>query len=478
MAANPSPAVLNARYIAIRTAEAKGLTDRLLQAARDRTPGVRRLLVPMLYRYWYRERERGWELLATIGDDMLRFPGVPDTYATETFAEVSLAILNGCRGDRDQLNRLASIWRAQVERIFATPLARLLGRGVMLRLLARPVAGVLQRQPPYQPLNFRELRETFSRPDDFRRKWQAVLPCLENPRQGIDAIVELLSDRSLPFDLYLMLLCERALIYHGVKVDRSTTFAALEGLFRDGVPWFRQSVLYILFHMLGRSDSVTDDELDRYVATAEEFFTAGSWRIDTAVSRYNFASHLGWPELVIDRHRPGTAPRIVPPLLQRAVAADDKEQIAGLFAAIDSVAFAYRQAPLALKMLEQCLEVGGAALETRVLESLATVRLQDEPLVDAFLIEHRNLTRLRPQVEGIEPTIRGEDMPTLLDGLTVELILESDHFRGRVCDAFRRAAEARSVPQFLVQILEWMRNEFRQMTPSRGTPPGKREPGG
>jgi hypothetical protein len=157
--------------------------------------------------------------------------------------------------------------------------------------------------------------------------------------------------------------------------------------------------------------------------------------------------------------------------MKRAVAANDNEQIAGLFAAINSVAFAYGQAPLALKMLEQCIEIGGATLEERVLKSLATVRLQDEPLVDAFLKEHQNLTRLRPQVEGIEPTIRSEDMPTLLDGLFIELILESDYFRGRVCDAFRRAAGARSVAQFLVQILEWMRDEFSRMAPRHDTNP-------
>jgi hypothetical protein len=56
-------------------------------------------------------------------------------------------------------------------------------------------------------------------------------------------------------------------------------------------------------------------------------------------------------------------------------------------------------------------------------------------------------------------------MPSLLDGLTVRLILTSDYFRGRVCEAFRRAAEARSVAQFLVQILEWLRDEFGHMTP-------------
>ena len=91
---DPSPVILNARYVAIRTAEARGLTDRLLQAARDRTPGVRRILVPLLYRFWYREREKAWDLLARIAEDVVPFSGVPNAFATETFAEVSLAILN------------------------------------------------------------------------------------------------------------------------------------------------------------------------------------------------------------------------------------------------------------------------------------------------------------------------------------------------------------------------------------------------
>jgi hypothetical protein len=144
----PSATVLNARYVAIRTAEARGLTDRLFQAARDQTPGVRRLAVPMLYRFWHRDHERGWDLLARLGDRAIRFPGLPDTFATETFAEVSLAILNRCREDPQQLRRLASIWRSWVERLFAGPLARALGQGPVLRLLARPVAAVLKRQPP------------------------------------------------------------------------------------------------------------------------------------------------------------------------------------------------------------------------------------------------------------------------------------------------------------------------------------------
>ncbi|MGH7051165.1 MAG: hypothetical protein ACREE5_11045, partial [Acetobacteraceae bacterium] len=60
---NASAALLNARYIAIRTAEAKGLTDRLLEAAHDKTPGVRTLVAPLLYRFWHRNRSEGWKLV-------------------------------------------------------------------------------------------------------------------------------------------------------------------------------------------------------------------------------------------------------------------------------------------------------------------------------------------------------------------------------------------------------------------------------
>ena len=132
---NSPQQILSARYVAIRTAEARGLTDRLLEAARDRTPGVRGMLVPLLFRFWFRSREEGWGLLEQIGDDVVgsRFPYLVNNYAMETFAELSLAVLNRCRNDPPQLERLANIWCTHFERIFTTPLARLLGQGVVLR---------------------------------------------------------------------------------------------------------------------------------------------------------------------------------------------------------------------------------------------------------------------------------------------------------------------------------------------------------
>jgi hypothetical protein len=456
---SPPPSVFNARYVAIRTAEARGLTDRLLQATRDRSPAVRRLLVPILYRLWHRDHEQGWQLLSRIGDDMIRFPGLPNGAAVEIFVELSLGIVNNCRDDREQLDRLAAIWRIQLERLFATPLAKTLGGRWVLRMLARPFKWVLERQPAYQPFNFRELEATAARSAVFGDAWRVARSSLEQPKAGLDEVAEVLSQTDLPFDLHLMLVCERTFIYHGVKVDPAGTFALLGRLFADGASWFRQSVLYILFHQLSNLPQVETGWLDRYVGIAEEFFTAG-WRMQTTEAQYNFGGHFAWPELVFDRWAPGSAPRLIPALLERALSAGNADQIDGLFKAIDLIAFSHRRAPLALSVLDRSLIVGGAALEERVLASLATVRLQDQALVDAFIDEHRELSRLRPRLEAAVPAIREEDMPTLLDGLMVQLILNSDYFRIQVCAAFQRASEAQNATGILVQLIQWMRDEL------------------
>jgi hypothetical protein len=463
-ASPPPPAIFNARYIAIRTAEARGLNERLLEATRDKIPEVRRLLIPILYRAWHRDHEQGWRLLSRIGDDMIRFPGLLNGPAVEVFVEVSLAIANNCRGDRQQLDRLGAIWGGQIERLFSTPLAKTFGQRWMLKMLARPFKWVLERQPAYQPFNFREIEVTTARPAAFREMWHAARSCFERPEIGLGPIDEILGRRDVPFDLHLMLLCERALVYHGVKIDPAATFALLERIFAEGCPWFRQSVLYVLFHQLGNLPAAEPAWLDRYAAMAEEFFTSGSWRMRSTVAEYDFARHLAWPELVIDRWAPGTAPRIMPGLLERAVAAGDESQIDGLFSAIDIIAFSHGRAALALNVLDRTLAIGGAALEERVLASLATVRLQDQVLVEAFIDEHRQLVRLRGRLETAEPSVREEDTPTLLDGLFVQLILGSDYFRSQVCRAFRRGCDANGATELLLQLIDWMREEMKQLS--------------
>jgi hypothetical protein len=48
----------------------------------------------------------------------------------------------------------------------------------------------------------------------------------------------------------------------------------------------------------------------------------------------------------------------------------------------------------------------------------------------------------------------------------VQLIVNSDYFRGQVCRAFRRAGEAYSAVEILVQLVRWMRDELSPSVPS------------
>lgn len=466
-AAGVSPALLNARYVAIRTAEAKGLTDELLKAARDQTPGVQRMLAPMLYRFWFRDRQRGWDLIERIADGSVHFPGLPDRQAIEIFGAVSMPILNACRHDPAELARLAAAWQTQVARLFGSPLARtarLLGRNWVLRFGASTLAEMLKRQPVYQPVNYQELKATFERPDAFRSAWRDALDCLEHPERAPDPIAAILTCEDLTFDLYLMLVCERALIQYGARHDPAGGIALLERLFHEGCPWFRQSVLYALLHILTYLPEVEDSWLARYGALAEEFFTSGSWVLQTAAGRYVMATHVANPDVVAWRRRDGRAPAVMPALLRLAIQSGDEEQVAALFTAIDGVAFYHGCGALALSMIESAHALGGAAVEQRVVASLASVRLLDQPLVDGFLEQRRTFAGIGPaEVAAAEPSITEDDLLTLLDGFIIHMMLTSDYFRAQLCGAFRRAIGAHGVQECLAQILEWARDELAGM---------------
>ena len=468
--ARSSSALLNARYVALRTAEAKGLTARLLEASRDRTPGVRRILVPLVYRFWNGNRAEGWMLLEQIANGAIRFPGLLDRDAMEILGEVSMPILNASRRQPEELARLAAIWRAQLVRLFGSPLARtarLLGRRWVLRKIAASFTGVFKRQPIYQPVNYQEMEVTFSRPEEFRAAWRDALACLERPEDGIVPLANILSRNAIPFDLYLMMVCERAFINFGVRVDAVAAFDMLEHLFHQGCPWFRHSILYALFHILDNRVEVDDEWLERYDALAKQFFTDGSWKLTTSAGTYAMATHVANADVIRTRHRPGRPPRVLPIVLEHAIGGRNEEEIAGLFAAIDGVSFYHNDAALALAMLERALELGGAALAPRVVSSLASARLSDQQLVDAYIEQHRAFAGISPSdVAGTEPSISEEDLLTLLDGFVIYMMVTSDAFHAQVCGAFRRAISAHSVQEFLVQILEWVRDELTGMRPA------------
>jgi hypothetical protein len=455
--------LLNARYVAIRTAEATGLTDRLLEAARDKDPAVRRMLVPMVFRFWNRDRARGWVVVEQIARNGVRFGGVPDPAAIGVFGALSAAIMNRSRQEPDDLARLGAIWRELIDRLLGSPLgrsARLVGRGVLLRRLVAPLDERLRNQPDYQPLNYPEIVASFDRPPEFRTSWARVRECLRAPDTGPSEIVDVLAEPELPFDLYLMFVCERALILWGVHNAPDAVMDTVEQLFRNGASWFRQSLLYVLLHVLSAWESVPDDVLDRYEALTIEFYRSGDWQFESSVRRYVFANQLGNVDAVAAQR--GRTPHVVGELLDAAIADSDAVATDALFDAIDSIAFNHANGALALTMLERAYILGGATVEKRVLAGLASVRLQDQPLVDAFLQQSISFANIRPdRVATTEPSVGDEDFNSLVDKFFIQTMLSNNDFRMQLCRVLDEAAKVNSAEKFLVLIIEWIRDEVR-----------------
>jgi len=103
---------LNARYIAIRAAEAKGLTDRLVEASREKSPEVRRMLAPVVVRFWRNNHQEGWVLVERIARGCIRFGGLPNVDVLELFGTVSVGLLNEVRREPENLLQLGRVWRA------------------------------------------------------------------------------------------------------------------------------------------------------------------------------------------------------------------------------------------------------------------------------------------------------------------------------------------------------------------------------
>ena len=331
---------------------------------------------------------------------------------------------------------------------------RIAGNRLSLNLMLGPLVELAKRQPAYQPLNARELAVTFARDEAFRADWRRALDCLEKPETGIAPVIAILTRPDLPFDLYLMLCIERVLICHGHR-DLEGAFETIEMLFREGRPWFRQSALYVLFHLLLRAEHVDDDRLARYGAMTQAFFASSGATMRTSVAEYSFSPHLAWPEIVAETQRRGRGPWLLPGMLAQALAEKAPDKVERVFKAIDLVGFAYGRSSLALSLIEKAGAIGGSAVEARLVESLANIRFHDEALVDEFL-ERPEFTRLKALVRATSPSIKGEDIPTWVDGFVVQSILTSPDFHREVCNAFGRALSAHGVAEFLKQILVWV----------------------
>jgi len=192
-------------------------------------------VVPELYRFWRQRGEAGWALLQRMADRALSRLGPPNAETIETLGHLSLAILHEHRERPEDMARLLAIWRELANRLISAPLFRLIGRRWVLSLLTSPLARLLARQPDYQPLNLRELAATFAKPVTERGAWTTVSDCLGRDDGSVEPVLNVLLEKSRPFDLFLMLSAERTLIAKGgYDIDR--VFDATERVFREGAP--------------------------------------------------------------------------------------------------------------------------------------------------------------------------------------------------------------------------------------------------
>lgn len=440
-------AVINARRVAIDVAYHLNLDDVLARAARDRSEIVRGLLPSYLYRFWKKRREDGWRLLERLGSSMFGIGGLPDRRLLEACGGMSLAILMHHSDDSKVLEDLRRRWQDIVRRVsHLGPLLK-----AAMYILTRNFSWLMERQADYQPINLRELIASYSRPGEAQRLGLRVLQDLAEPARGVEGTVEILLQRDLPFDVYLMLVAERTLVFHGSR-DPGQVMVALYRLHREGCRWFRQSALYTAFHTLRRAHPVEDAWLEWYGQMTRETVQEEGASYSTGHGRYTLVPHMAWAEMVF--HRPQGRARFIPEFFKEAIQLRDYDYAGRALQAAGVLALAYQRFDLAVDALRGTLDVQEPRLREELVKLLANIRFYNEGFVDRFL-EQQGATDLRLRVAAATPTVSSSDIPTWIDDFMVSNLIRSDSFRAEVVGALERAGHAKSPNEVLQQVLKW-----------------------
>ncbi|HLK44679.1 MAG TPA: ATP-binding protein, partial [Acidimicrobiales bacterium] len=299
--------VLNCRLMAVSVAAARGYRAELDAASQDPSPAVRAALVPHLYRYWRGcdDGEDRWRLLEDLGRHFTSRLGVPRQEMVEVIGGLALAVAAGEFDDDATMQRLAGYCRDLVARTSRSPLAKAAGRRLVLRVAVAALAKVMGDQPDYQPLNLRELKQSIPATPAARDAGLTIVETLEHPELGSAPIVDALVGCGLPFDAALMLVAERALVFHG-SIDPEGVISAVEDLYGRGPSWFGPSCLYVASKVLETVAVARTDPswLERYAAMTSDFVRATRATLVTEVATYEISPPLAGIELVFERHRP------------------------------------------------------------------------------------------------------------------------------------------------------------------------------
>jgi hypothetical protein len=445
-----------AQAASLRLASGAGVGAPLLEAVRTKNPALASVAVPEFYRLWRDHPEAGWDAFQRLLASITGFGGIPHGQTIEVSAGVSFAILTRAGADKATLAALSAAWREAVLSIQRGALARVMGRKWARVALTPLLRALMAKQPDYQPFNYAEICTAFARPESHRGPALEVIACLERPARGTGPIVEVLTQSGLLFDVHLMLAAERSLVRLGAD-DPAGVLTALGRLMQDAPIWFRQSVLYVGFHVLSHSKNPPARWLRDYEAWA--YNTIGPERgvLCTETKVYQLVPHMAWPQVVLHRHGKGKEGRFISDWLQQAAQLADPDFARRAMNAAEVLSFVYQLDGLALEALRFAVlrDRDDPSWRELLVCSLANIRFNAGALVDAFLTE-LGRPDLRARVAATSPTLSKEDFPTWIDAFFNHLLITDDWFRSEVVDALRRTAKARSGEEVLSISVEWV----------------------
>ncbi len=452
------PSALNARRVGIEVAYHYGLGEQLEAAALDRSRSVRILAGPYLYRFWKKEPEPGWKLLDNIARNMVAPIGLPNFTKIESCTLMSVMIMIHHADDAHTLERLREPWIENVNRL--ERLAKL------SRLVLPPALFVFQyalrhmmaQQADFQPVNLPELLAMFtnSRQIPSRKLGVECLAEMENLDGGCERTIQVLLDKRTVFDVFLMQVAERVLFLHGCR-DPERVMQAMSRIYRDGCPWFHQSVLYTSFHILRSVPTVEDSLLEEYKSLTRETIAEGRALFVTPNGKYPLLPHMGWAEIIFDQHRPSGKAQFIPQFYREAIGLGDIEYARRALRATGVLSHSYDRHDLALLAMEDAAAAPKPQLRETLVDLLANIRFYDEAAVDRFLAQHAG-PDLTTRVLSATPSIRSADTFNWIDSFVNSQMLASEQYRLQVVEAYRGAGTSKSLSQGMVRVLKHVLN--------------------
>jgi AAA ATPase domain len=441
--------LLTARRIALELATALNMQEILVQAAREDSDIIRGLLPEYLYRFWKADRESGWRVLDGLGRRSFRLGLIPDPQVLTIAGGMTMAIVSRHAAESEVVDRLQRHWRATIAKIRSLRTLMKAATFIMLR----GFRWILAQQADYQPINLREVIASYSGDGAEQREGLKILPEFAHVEHGYGGTRALLLRPDLPYNVYLMILCERMMILHGVR-DPGGMMSTLAEIHGSGAPWFRHCAPYCAYHILKRVPEVRVEWVDLCLGMVKRSCESGHGATRMSCGEYSLAPQIAGAEILLDRHRPNNSMlALIPGFLNDAGRLGDVDYTCRMIDASALLALLHRRFDLALNGLTHVAD----SVEPRVVEKVATLlanmRAYNDTAVDQFLAARpsRDLGR---RVTATAPIVPIGDIASNIDDFFIDSMLTKPEFHRQVLQTFEECGRAASPNAVLMAVLD------------------------